>query len=419
MPDLYDAVVVGAGHAGLGVSYFLKEAGCSHIVFERGDIAETWRSQRWDSFAVNTPNFINGLPGQEYDGDEPDGFWLRDELVANLQHYADHFELPIQTRTSVVKVEPQNGHFRVLAEDQNGQTQELTARNVVVASGIMQTPMIPALGTRVPDDILQLHTATYRNPEALPEGGVVIVGSGQSGCQIAEDIAGTGRNMYLCTSKVGRLARRYRGRDMLDWWVDMGFWDVTPDELEDPSILKMKQPQISGVGRFGRSVSLQHLASQGVKIVGRLVDVEGGVLQFDDSARENVIFGDTMSARFKQMIDDYVQREGIDAPAPEPDPADEPDPEARCVTDVDQLDLREAGVTTIIWATGFTASFDWLKVPALDDAGVPIHKRGISSVDGVYFAGFPWLSKRKSGVIYGINEDARRVVDHILARDRG
>ena len=302
MQELLDAVVVGAGHAGLSMSYFLKQAGHSHVVFERGEVGETWRSQRWDSFALNTPNFLNGLPGAAYEGDEPDGFWLRDELVNFFQQYADRFELPIQTGVTVTGVEQNSGHFRVQANSKAGEHIQVDARNVVVASGIMQTSVIPAQSRLIPDNILQLHTATYRNPESLPQGAVVIVGSGQSGCQIAEDIIGTGRDILLCTSKVARLARRYRGRDMLDWWVETGFWNVARDELEDPAMMKLKQPHISGVGRYGRSVSLQHLAKQCVTIVGRLIDVVDGALVFDDSARENVLFGDTMSQDRKSVV---------------------------------------------------------------------------------------------------------------------
>jgi putative flavoprotein involved in K+ transport len=411
-----DAVVVGAGQAGLGISYFLKQNGHSHTVFERGQIGETWRSQRWDSFALNTPNWSNGLPGAPYDGDEPDGFWRRDDLVRYFQQYAERFDLPIQTGMTVTSVDRDGDSFLVRAENSQGKITEVTARQVVVASGIMHTPKIPPLSQSVPDDILQLHTATYRNPNSLLPGAVVIVGGGQSGCQIAEDLVGTGRALYLCSSKAGRIPRRYRGREILEWWADMGFWDVATKDLEDPTMAHATQPQISGVGRYGHSVSYQHLARQGVHIVGRLVDVVDGNLFFDDTARENVLFGDEASERFKKAIDSYLEREGIALPPKEPDPADEADPDASCVTAIDRLNLSEAGVQTIIWATGFTATFDWLHAPVMDPNGMPVHKEGIAPIEGIYFIGFPWLSKRKSGTIYGIEDDARAIVNRISAR---
>jgi len=410
-----DTVIVGAGQAGLGVSYFLQRDGRKHIVFERGGIGESWKSQRWDSFKLNTPNFMNVLPGLPYDGPEADGFGRRDELVCYFQRYVEHFQLPVRTGVTVVSVEraEDEDHFIVKTKT-NGQREEsVTSRSVVIASGILQTPKFPATRSRLPHDIAQLHTADYRSATALPPGAIIIVGSGQSGCQIAEDLLSAGRTVYLCTSKVGRAPRRYRGRDILEWWIDMKFLDVTFASLEDKAISRAPQPQVSGLGRYGHTVSLQYLARQGAVILGRLLDIEGSHLILSDEAAAHVHFADEFSQRLKDGIDAYLAQAGITLPPLEDDPADVPDPQAECVSPLRRLNLCEAKVSTVIWATGFTADFSWIHLPVLDAEGKPVHQRGISPVRGLYFIGFPWLSSRKSGIMYGIEEDAHSIADAI------
>jgi putative flavoprotein involved in K+ transport len=413
---LLDTVVVGAGQAGLGVSYFLQQNGCKHIVFEQGRIGESWLSQRWDSFKLNTPNFINVLPGFDYDMPEPDGFWRPDELVHYFQEYIEHFQLPVRTGVAVVSVEQSEdeGHFIVKTKT-NGQREEITtSRSVVIASGSQRTPKFPAARSRIPDDIVQLHTADYRSAAELPPGAIVVVGSGQSGCQITEDLLSAGRTVYLCTSKVGRAPRRYRGRDVLEWWIDMKMLDVTFASLEDKAVSRAPQPQVSGLGRFGHTVSLQYLARQGAVILGRVVDVEGSHMILNDDAAANVHFADNFSQRIKDDIDAYLLRSGIAPPPLMEDPADVPDLKADCVSPLRRLNLRQAKVSAVIWSTGFTSDFSWIHLPVLDAEGRPIFQRGISPVRGLYFIGFPWLSSRKSGIIYGIDEDAHYIADAIL-----
>jgi putative flavoprotein involved in K+ transport len=413
-----DVVVVGGGQAGLGMGYCLQEAGRSFVILERGRIGETWRSQRWDSFAVNTPNWTNGLPGDPYDGDRPDGFYHRDELVAYFERYAAENALPVREGVSVTRVDPQPAYsgFVVTAQTPSGAEESIEARNVVVASGSMQSPKVPTISERFPASLTQLHAADYRSPDALPDGAVVVVGGGQSGCQVAEDLINAGRTVYLCTSKVARLPRRYRDRDILEWAVDMGFWDVALDELPDPAMQFAAQPQVSGVGRRGSTVSLQHMAHQGVKLMGRLSDVVDGVLITDDSLAEHIAFADEVSAQFKADIDAYIAREGIAAPEPDLDPIDAPAGPEVAAAGLTELDLDAAGVASVIWCTGFTASFDWLPAPAIGEDGHPIHTRGVGAVPGIYFLGFPWLHSRKSGVIFGIEEDARYVTAAINSR---
>jgi putative flavoprotein involved in K+ transport len=410
-----DTVIVGAGQAGLGVSHFLQREGRKHVVFERGRVGESWLSQRWDSFTLNTPNFMNGLPGLPYDGPEPDGFWRRDELVHYFRRYVESFQIPVRTGSSVVSVErTEDEDGFIVNTSVDGQVAEsVLSRSVVIASGSQQTPQIPSIRSQIPDNIRQLHTADYRNASALLPGAIVIVGSGQSGCQIAEDLLAAGRAVYLCTSKVGRAPRRYRGRDILEWLIDMKFMDVTFASLEDKSISRAAQPHVSGLGRYGHTVSLQQLARQNVVILGRLLDVDAGTLILGDEAAVHVRFADEFSQRLKDGVDAYLKKAGITPPPLEDDPADAPDPQADCVSPLRRLYLGDGKVSTVIWATGFTADFSWIHLPVLDADGRPIHQRGVSPVRGLYFIGFPWLSSRKSGIIYGIEEDAHYIADAI------
>jgi putative flavoprotein involved in K+ transport len=411
----HDVIVVGAGQAGLGVSYFLRRDGREHVVLERGRIGETWLTQRWDSFTLNTPDFMNVLPGLPHDGQGRETFSRGETLVRYFQRYVREFDLPVRTGVSVISVERSAEHGRFIANVAiDGREPEcITGRSIVIASGTQNTPRIPPIRSRVPSELLQLHTATYRNPAALPPGAVVVVGSGQSGCQIAEELLEAGRTVYLCTGKVGRAPRRYRGRELLEWWVDMKVLDVTLASLEDPSISRAAQPQISGRGRHGHTVSLQQLARQGAVILGRLLDIDRGALVVSDEAAANVRFADTISQKLKNDIDAYLARVGIEPPPLEEDPADAPDPGAECASPIRRLDLRDAGIGALIWATGFVADFGWIHLPVLDSEGKPMHRRGISSVPGMYFLGFPWLNSRKSGIIYGVGEDARYIADAI------
>lgn len=408
-----DTVIVGAGQAGLGVSYCLQQDGRRHVVFERGRIGETWLSQRWDAFRLNSPNVMNALPGLPYDGPEPDGFWSRDDLVDYFQRYAEYFQLPVRTGATVVSVaRADDGESFAVTTITDGRPKEtVLSRSVVVAAGNQHTPKLPQARSRVPEDVLQLHTVGYRSAAELPPGAVVVVGSGQSGCQITEDLLAAGRTVYLCTSKVGRAPRRYRGRDLLVWWIDMKMLDVTYAGLEDKSVSRAALPQISGVGRYGHTVSLQCLARQGATILGRLLDVDADALVLSDEAADHVRFADGVSQRLKNEIDAYLARAGIMPPPLEDDPADVPDPQAGCASSLRRLDLRAAGISTIIWSTGFTGDFSWIHLPVLDAEGQPVHEQGISPVRGLYFIGFPWLISRKSGLIYGIDADA-----HAIAR---
>jgi putative flavoprotein involved in K+ transport len=360
---------------------------------------------------------MNALPGLPYDGPEPGGFALASDLARQFEQYVARFALPVKTGVAVVSVRQAEDPARFVVDTVTaGQPQEpVLARSVVIASGVQHQPRMPELCSLVPPTIVQLHTSAYRSPQALPPGAVLIVGSGQSGCQVAEDLLAAGRTVYLSTSRVPRVARRYRGRDILEWWIELGFLDVTYDSLPDKSISRAAQPQISGLGPQGHTVSLQHLARQGVVILGRLLDVQSGALVFGDDAAAHVRFADEFSQQMKDRIDAYLAKSAIPLPPVEDDPADVADTAAQCVSPLRRLDLAQAGISTVIWATGFIGDFDWIQLPILDAAGRPLHRRGVSPVRGLYFVGFPWLNSRKSGILYGVGEDARFIADSIGA----
>lgn len=411
-----DAVVVGGGQAGLGASYHLARRGIEHTVLERGRVGESWRSQRWDSFALNTPNWLNRLPGEADIAEPRDAFASRDAFVDRLQAYADGQRVPIRTGTTVIEVAArQGGTFVVTAEDGDG-THDIETRNVVVASGLQRVPKIPVIADALPAAIEQLHTSSYRRPDTLPAGAVLVVGSGQSGVQVVEDLLDAGRTVFLCTSAVGRLRRRHRGRDVMDWLGTIGFFDLRLDRLPDPAIRLARQPAVSGVGRFGHTVSLQWLAERGVTLLGRPAGVDGDRLLLDDTVGANIAFGDRKSADTNAEVEKAVRASGLDLPELEPDPADVPHPDPTSVRTPSAIDLEAAGIGTVIWATGFGGDLAYLRMPVFDEAGAPAHQRGVAAIPGIYFLGFPWLWTRKSGIIPGVDEDAAYLADRIAER---
>ena len=411
---LLDSVVVGAGHAGLAVASFLQREGRDFVVLESGRVGETWRSQRWDSFRLNTPNWMNLLPGQEPGGAPGDGFSDRDGLVSAFERYAQERSLPIRTGVSVTAAERDERAtgFVVHGTSDDG-VETWRTRTLVVASGAQRVARLPGFGRELPRGVVQLHSSWYRSSRQLPPGAVVVVGSAQSGCQIAEELLAAGRPVYLCASRVARVPRRYRGRDIVEWWKDTGFFDQTPSELKDPAMRLAAQPQVSGVGRRGHTVSLQQLARDGVRLLGRTLGINEGRLQLDPRLGDYVRFADERSALFQADIDAAIRRAGGALPAAEDDPADAPAPWLYDTAGPEALDLREAGVATIIWCTGVSGDFGWLRVPVLDARGTPLHDGGVSTVPGLYFLGFPWLRRRKSGIIFGIAEDAERIAAEV------
>lgn len=409
MNENFQVVVIGAGQGGLAVSYLLTQAGVRHAVLERGAIGESWRSQRWDSFFLNTPNWSNSLPGLEFSEDEPDAFGSRDELVSYLERYAERFDLPVRQHTPATRLERlSTGQYEVHTE-----TGTLHTRAVVLATGSLSMPRVPAMARDLPSDILSVAAGTYRNAGALPDGAVLVVGSGQSGCQIAEDLVRGGRRVFLSASRVGRVPRVYRGRDAFAWMRDVGMLDVRVRELEDPSTQFEAQPQISGTDG-GHTISLQSLARDGVTLLGRVTGVSGNRITLGGNLLECVAFADEKSRSFKTVIDKWIAHHGVSAEPPRPDPGEPPLPDLGGSDRLRELDLRAEGVGCVIWCTGFDADWSWVEVDVFDEDGRPRHQDGVTDSRGLYFIGHPWLSQRKSGVLYGVASDAERIVDHLL-----
>lgn len=411
MTDL-DVAVIGAGQAGLAMSFSLKGRGLRHLVFERDTIGSTWRSQRWDSFRLNTPNGFNLLPGMQGETEDRDRFCSATDFAGSLRRYAEDHDLPVREQSAVVSVEKDRDEFLVTV-DHDGETSQYRCRNVVVASGSQNREVVPLFAGTVPDEIEQMHAAAFRSETTLPEGAVLVVGSGQSGVQIAEDLAACGRVVYLSTSMVARVPRRYRGRDVFEWMQRLNFFEQRPEDLTDPQMVRMKQPHISGVGPRGRTISLQSLARQGVVILGKVDSIDGDRVTVQPNGADHVRFGDAFSARVRGMVDEYIAAAQVDAPPASVDSDDVGDENAECVSPLSSFDLADHGIRSIIWATGFVGDFSYLRVPVFNDDRSLKHTNGVSAVQGLYFLGFPWLRKRKSGLIYGAGEDAAFVCDQI------
>ncbi|MEY9164773.1 putative flavoprotein involved in K+ transport [Sinorhizobium fredii] len=407
MAGILHVVVIGAGSAGLGISYFLKQRGRDHRVLERGRIGETWRTQRWDSFRLNSPNIRSLLPGDSPDVPDPGGASTQHQFVSYLESYVERHHLPVITDAPVEELSKDRGLFLVATP-----RGVLQARNVVIASGSLNCPKRPPTAAELPTALRQLDSSAYRNAAELEQGAVLVVGSGQSGGQIAEDLALAGRSVFLATSRAGRLVRHYRGGDIFNWMTLSGYLDVPRSEIVLPS---GKLPPRGLLGAT-HTISLQSLSTEGVVLLGRFLGIENGSLMFGDNLDEHMRFANESSADVKRFIDDYIRRAGLNAPPAEDDPAEMiaprlPSPPIR------SIELATSGIRSVIWCTGFRGDFQWIKIPdTIDDDGQPIHQNGIGFVPGLYFSGLDFASTRKSGTIPGIAEEAARLVNHLARR---
>jgi putative flavoprotein involved in K+ transport len=408
MMEQFDTVIIGAGQAGLATSYYLNQQNREHIVLEKQRVGEAWRSGKWDSFTLVTPNWMLQLPGFNYDGDNPEGFLTRDEVVQYLDNYVDQFDPPVRTGVEVTSVEKSNGGFKL--ETSIG---PFEASNVVVATGTFQQPNIPNFSSKLAPHLHQLHSSEYRNPEELPSGAVLVVGAAQSGCQIADELNAHGREVYLSTGKANRLPRRYRGGDSFWWANELGIMDQTPEDLPSPEARFVPNPQVTGKDG-GHTLSLHHLAADGVHLLGRMKDANGTQITIGDDLMDNLAQADKFAAEFKKGVDTYIEKTGMDAPEDT-----QPDLQVGYDTEViNQLDLDAAGITSVIWATGYTYDYSWIQFPVFDEMGYPVQERGVTEQPGLYFVGLHFLHKRKSGLLLGVADDAAHVVEHLTNRER-
>lgn len=398
-------LIIGGGQAGLAMSEHLGRRGVPHLILERRRIAERWRSERWDSLVANGPAWHDRFPNMEFPGD-PDGFATRDEIVGYLEAYAKKIAAPIRCGVEVTALRRSDDGRGFLAQTAQG---VFAARNVVAATGPFQRPVIPAV---VPEGtgLMQLHSSAYRNPRQLPDGAVLVVGAGSSGVQIADELLRSGRRVFLSVGPHDRPPRRYRGRDFVWWLGALGKWDakaVTPG-MEHVTIA------VSGA-HGGHTVDFRRLAARGMTLLGRAEGFRDGAIQFAPDLARNIAMGDWNYLSVLDEADAYAARNGLDLPEDPEARRKEPDP--ACVRDpILALDLKEAGIASIIWATGYALDFGWMKLDAFDERGRPVHQRGVANVPGLYFLGLPWLSRRASPFIWGVWHDADYLAGHIAAR---
>jgi putative flavoprotein involved in K+ transport len=406
--EYVDTVVVGGGQAGLAMSEHLSKHGIPHLVLERHRIAERWRSERWDSLVANGPAWHDRFPNMEFSDVDPDAFAPKEKVADYFVAYAKQIAAPIRCGVEVTLVQKNAGRPGFRVETSGG---VIEANNVVAATGPFQRPIIPPLVPKKAS-LLQIHSSAYRNPHQLPPGAVLVVGAGSSGTQIADELLQAGRRVYLSVGPHERPPRAYRGLDFCWWLGVLGKWDAETRESGKEHVTIA----VSGA-HGGQTVDFRRLAAQGMTLVGLTKSYNNGTVTFAADLADNIARGDANYMSLLDEADAYAARNGLDLPD-EPEARQiEPDPE--CVTDpILELNLEEAGVTSIIWATGFAADYSWLKVDAFDAEGRPKHQRGVSAESGIYFLGLPWLSRRASSFIWGVWHDAKHLADRIAIQHK-
>ena len=405
MAEQADVVVVGAGQAGLSVSHELKRQGVSHLVLERGEVGQTWRG-RWDSFCLVLPNWTLRLPGHHYEGPEPDEYMLRDDVVAFLENYADDFAAPVRSGVAVHSLERLEGSLRFALGTSEG---PIHARSVVLATGAYQRPHRPAGASQLPAGTAVFDADSYANPAGLPPGGVLIIGSGQTGCQLAEEIHRAGREVYLACGRTSWMPRRLEGRDIIAWLTETPFFEMTLADLPSPVARLAGNPQVSGRDH-GHDLNYRTLATMGVTLLGHFQGADDGHFHFGRDLAESVAFGDARYADICNLIRASCDRVGRPYP-------DLPSPSPFLATDQERLALDRVG--SVIFTAGFRPDYaSWVGIPgAFDEWGFPIHVNGQSIVaPGLFFVGVHFLRQRKSSLLFGVGEDAAIVAGEVAAQ---
>ena len=382
----------------------MQKQGRSHVVIEKNSLVHSWKSARWDNFCLVTPNWQCDLPGWPYQGNDPDGFMKREEIITYLDGFVEHVNAPTATGVKVTQVSPLiDDGFSVTTS--NG---EITADQVVVASGAYHQPVIPRMAEKLPNDLVQLHSEQYRKAEDLPSGTVLVVGNGQSGAQIAEDLHLAGRKVVLATGDAPRCARFYRGKDVVTWLADMGYYDMP---VEDHPLREGVRDNTNHyvTGRDGgRDIDLRKFALEGMELYGLMTDVEGDMLKFTPNLAESLNQADAVYNRINATIDRYIEKNSISAP-----PGTAYEPVWQPAQERTSLDLKEAGITSVIWCIGFTPDFKWVNASVFNGIGEPVHYRGVTAQPGLYFLGLPWLHTWGSGRFSGVSRDAHYLSEKI------
>ncbi|GAC1568504.1 MAG: MSMEG_0569 family flavin-dependent oxidoreductase [Vulcanimicrobiaceae bacterium] len=407
MQTHHAVVVIGGGQAGLSMSYLLKRRGIEHVVLEKRRVGHAWRSDRWDSFCLVTPNWQCALPDFSYTGSDPYGFMKKDEIVEYIEAYARSFDPPLREGVAVTKLaRGEGGGFHVETSDGG-----MVADQVVVATGGYHRAELPRIAERVSRDVVQTHSSAYKSADALPEGDVLVVGTGQSGAQIAEDLHLAGRRVHVCVGGAPRTARRYRGKDVVEWLDILGYYDMPVHEHPLKEHVRGKANHYVTGRDGGRDIDLRKFALEGMRLYGRLVDIEDGRLVFGDDLRKNLDGADAVAESIKTTIDRFIEQRGIAAPTearyvPVWEPHDDPR----------SLDYVAAGIGSIVWCMGFRSDYRWIEIPIFDGRGYPSHARGVTAAPGLFFLGLPWQFTWGSGRFSGVARDAAHLADCIEAR---
>lgn len=404
MSEHHSVAIIGAGQAGLSVSHCLKQRGVEHVLLEAERIGHAWRSERWDSFCLVTPNWQCRLPGYPYAGSDPEGFMQKPAIVEYLEGYAASFAPPVREGVRVRALDPLGGRgFRLQTS-----AGTVEAEQVVVATGGYHGPRVPRMAAKLTPGIVQLHSSEYRNPESLPEGDVLVVGTGQSGCQIAEDLHLAGRRVHLCVGDAPRCARRYRGKDVVEWLDHMGYYDIPIDQHPNRDQLRERANHYVTGRDGGRDIDLRKFALEGMRLYGPLSDIDGDQLLFSHGLRDNLDSADRVYRSINRSIDAFIEKSGTSAPV-EAEYVPVWEPGAEVLT----LSAAQANITAVVWCVGFASDFGWIHLPVFDEQGHPAHQRGVTSVAGLYFIGLPWLHSWGSGRFSGVGRDAEHLAERI------
>jgi putative flavoprotein involved in K+ transport len=403
--DRTTTVVIGAGHAGLAASHFLSERAVEHVVLDRGEVANSWRRERWDSLRLLTPNWQTRLPGHRYGGPDPDGYMTTADVIEFIDRFAALCRAPVRTGTNVTSVRRTDDGYQVTTD-----RGAIRCRTVVIATGACNQPAVPHLRHAVPTAIEQVTAFDYRRADQLPDGGVLVVGASATGVQLAAELARSGRPVTLSTGEHVRMPRTYRGRDVL-WWMDAsGTWDQRYDEVPDlDRARRLASPQLAGTPERS-TLDLNALTAMGVEIVGRAAAVRDGQMLFSGGLRNVISLADLKMERLLSTFDEWARTTGGDTdlkPAERFEPTRVPEPTRL------RLDLRSGEIRTVVWATGYRPDYSWLDVPVVDEKGRLTHDGGVVDSPGLYALGLPVLRRRKSTYIHGIEDDARDVIDHL------
>jgi putative flavoprotein involved in K+ transport len=398
-------VIVGGGQAGLSVSHYLQLHGIGHQVFERRQAMHSWRSQRWDNFCLVTPNWQCALPGHPYSGDEPHGFMKKDQINAYLDAFKARLNAPLREGVAIEQVQPMAGGFLVRSSEG-----DCLAEQVVVASGGYQTPIVPRYAERLPPHIHQLHSADYKNPQQLPPGKVLVVGSGQSGAQIAEDLHLAGREVVLAVGDAPRCARFYRGRDVVDWLAEMKYYEMPVHEHPLREGVRDNTNHYVTGRDGGRDIDLRRFAAEGMQLYGVLQGLDGDTLRFSPTLTAALDGADRIYNGINASIDKYIAAHAIEAP-----PASVYEPVWQPAGEREALSLADSGIGSVVWCIGFSPDFRWLNAPVFNGRGDPVHERGVTSVPGLYFVGLPWLYTWGSGRFSGVARDAQFLAERIAS----